>query len=345
MEHKLKNCYSLKKAFGIICFLLPFYSNMTYGQLNSQSDGLLEKKQKEFLSWKFGMFLHFNMSTFAGYEWANGYEDSLLFNPSKLNCGQWADAAKDAGMKYAVLTVKHTGGWCLWDSKYTSHDITRFTKFKNGKGDIVKEFLDAFRARGLKVGLYYCLPGNFSNRFGNKLECGQTDLHGLFPEAVGDYEWYIEKQVEELLTSYGKIDLLWFDQYMNHYTGKYWQQLKARAHKIQPDCIVIANNSVEFEETDIIGYEYPYLKSARPGHELPAVGNRNASEVCDCLDERGWFWHSGGEKVQKAEDIADLVKLCNSRNANYLLDVPPNTEGLLPELYVKQLKAIGEKIR
>ncbi len=291
------------------------------------------------------MFLHFNMSTFAGYDWSNGHEDSTMFNPSRLDCGQWADAARAAGMKYAVLTVKHTGGYCLWDSKYTRHDVASFIWFNKGKEDIVKDFLDAFRSRGLKVGLYYCLPGDYSNRFGNKLECGKMDLHGLPPEATGDYEWFIERQVEELLTNYGPIDLLWFDQYNNPYTGKYWKQLKSLANNIQPDCIVIANNSQNFEETDIMGYEYPYLKAAKPDQALPGADNKNASEVCDCLDERGWFWEAGGEKVQPVGDIVKIVRLCNSRNANYLLDVPPNNDGLLPELYVNQLKTIGEKLK
>jgi alpha-L-fucosidase len=309
-----------------------------------QSEAMLKKKQQEFLKWKYGMFIHFNMATFNDEEWANGYEDTLLFNPSHLDCGQWADAAKDAGMGYAVLTVKHTGGWSLWDSKYTTHDIARFSNFRNGKGDLVKEYIDAFRARGLKIGLYYCLPGNYSNTFGNKLDCSNYDLHGLFPEATGDYEWYIEKQVEELLTGYGKIDMIWFDQYANPYTAKYWKQLKELVHHLQPECIVIANNSSSFSETDIVGYEYPYLHAAKPGQELPKSGNKNPSEVCDCIDEKGWFWHPGGDKVSSVDHIVEMVKLCNDRSANYLLDVPPNNDGLIPALYVTRLKEAGARL-
>jgi alpha-L-fucosidase len=310
-----------------------------------QQDDLLKKKQQEFLSWKFGMFMHFNMSTFHDTEWSNGHEDTLTFNPDQLDCGQWADAAVSAGMQYGVLTVKHTGGWCLWDSKYTKHDIARFSNYKNGKGDIIKEYVESFRSRGLKIGFYYCLPGNFSNRFGNKLECGQEDLHGLFPEAVGDFEWYIEKQVEELLTNYGPIDLFWFDQYSNPYTGKYWPELKALVHRLQPNCIVIANNSKDFSKTDIAGYEYPWLITAYPSEALPSEGNNKASEICDLLDERGWFWKSGSENVQPLEDVIKMIRLCNSRNANYLLDVPPDNHGLIPEAYVKYLKELGKEIK
>jgi alpha-L-fucosidase len=343
----MKDPHRKKSVIAIItiAFLIIFLpQNFSFGQSAGQPEELLKKKQKEFLTWKFGMFLHFNMATFVNLEWAGGYEDPLLFNPSGLDCGQWADVAKSAGIRYSILTAKHTGGWCLWDSKYTSHDITTFANFRNGKGDLVREYLDAFRSRGIKVGLYYCLPGNFAGRYDNKLECGQTDLHGLFPEAVGDYEWYIEKQVEELLTAYGKIDIIWFDQYNNPYTGKYWKQLKALVHKIQPECIVIANNSGKFEETDIVGYEYPYLKSARPGYELPPEGNEKPAEVCDILDNRGWFWKTGGEKAKPATDIVNIINLCNSRNSNYLLNISPDNRGLIPDLYVKVLKEVGEKM-
>jgi alpha-L-fucosidase len=344
MKNRIKRYNAIQISFTLVILIVSFNCSVSYGQ-TGQSDEILKKKQDEFLRWKFGIFIHFNMATFNNEEWANGYEDPGSFNPAKLDCGQWADAAKSAGMKYGVLTVKHTGGWCLWDSKYTTHDITSFMNFRNGKADLVKEYIDAFRSRGLKVGLYYCLPGNYANIWGNKLECGKTDLHGLFPEAIGDYEWYIEKQVEELLTKYGKIDLLWFDQYSNPYTAKYWKLLKELVHKLQPDCVVIANNSQSFNETDIVGFEYPYLKSAKPGHELPQEGNKNPAEVCDCIDEKGWFWHSGIEKIRQVDEIVDMVRLCNSRSANYLLDVPPDNNGILPETYVNRLKEVGERLK
>ena len=117
------------------------------------ADQATAKLGQDFLSWKFGLFLHFNIATFNDQEWANGYEDPATFAPDKLDCGQWADAAKAAGMQYAVLTVKHTGGCPLWDSQHTTHDVTAFKNFKDGKGDVVREFVDAFRARGIKVGL------------------------------------------------------------------------------------------------------------------------------------------------------------------------------------------------
>jgi alpha-L-fucosidase len=323
---------------GLLTF---FFLCLCAIQLTAQPETKLYKKQKEFETWKYGMFLHFNMGTFVDKEWATGYEDPLLFNPSGLDCRQWVRVIKSAGMNYAVLTVKHTGGWCLWDSQYTTHDITAFKNFRNGKGDIVREYVDACREEKIMVGLYYCLPGDYSNSFGNSLQPGQKDLHGMPPEAEGDYEGFIEKQITELLTNYGPIDLMWFDQYSNKYTRQYWHQLKALVSKLQPDCIVLANNSENYDESDIISYEYPWRIQSNPEKAFPPSGNTDVSELCDCIDAGGrWFWHSGEIKLQKADAISNMIRLCNSRHTNYLLDVPPGRDGLIDDVYVRQLMSI-----
>jgi len=326
-------------------FILMIFVSQIVAQDSAQSDDLLKKKQQEFSKWKYGMFLHFNMGTFVDKEWATGHEDPLLFNPANLDCGQWAKVIKSAGMNYAVLTVKHTGGWCLWDSKYTIHDIAAFKNFRNGKADLVREYVDACRKEKVKVGLYYCLGGDFSNSYGNSLKPDQKDLHGLPPEAEGDFEGFIEKQITELLTNYGPIDLMWFDQYSNKYTGQYWPQLKALIHKLQPDCIVLANNSDNHRNSDIIGYEYPYRMQVNPESAIPPPGNKEVAELCDCIDADGrWFWHTGEIKLQEAEKLGDMINLCNSRHTNYLLDVPPGRDGLIDDLYVKHLMEIKSKL-
>jgi alpha-L-fucosidase len=248
-------------------------------------------------------------------------------------------------MKYAVLTVKHTGGWCLWDSQHTTHDITALTNYRQGKGDLVREFVDAFRARGLKIGLYYCLPGNFSARKDNKLQPGQTDLHGLPSEAAGDYVGFIKKQLTELLTRYGAVDLMWFDQYSNKYTGAQWGEIKAHVHSLQPDCVVIANNSTDFKNTDIHSYEYPWLK-AKGREPLPPKQNTSPAEVCDCITPGAWFWKTNltEKSVTSASNVVSMLRVCNSRRANYLLNVPPDRTGRIPEWLVRRLEEIGQRL-
>lgn len=296
--------------------------------------------QEDFLQWKFGMFLHFNIATFNGAEWSNGYEDPATFAPDKLDCGQWADAAKSAGMKYAVLTVKHTEGYPLWDSAHTTHDVTAFKNYKDGKGDIVREFVDAFRKRGIKIGFYYCAPGDYDNKCGNKLPEGKPSLRGMPPEAQGDFVEFMKKQFAELLTNYGPIDLVWVDQYSNEYTGKQWHELKDHINKLQTNCLVIANNSHDFKKTDIYSYEYPIFKNEKG---YPRADNTIPSEVCDTIVNSGnWFWQPGIDAhLRSAEDIVKVLRMCNERRANYLVDVGPDRHGLIPEAFVKRLNEIG----
>ena len=329
---------------AILCLLNP---NMVSAQ--GQTETQLKEKQEEFLKWKFGLFLHFNMGTFVNRDWATGHEDPLAFNPEKLNCNQWAKEAKSAGMKYVVLTVKHTGGWCLWDSKYTTHDVKSFKNYKGGNGDILGKYVKAMREHGIKVGIYYCLPGDYSTKYGSKedeangykITAGQEDLHGLPPEAKGDYAGFIEKQVTELLSDYGTIDLIWFDQYHNKYTRRNWQQLKSLVHELQPSCIVIANNSHDYKDTDILSYEFPVFKKSID--EALSIESPKPSEVSDIIVEEGkWFWHNDREfTFRNAEEIVRMVKICNTRGANYLLNVQPDNEGLISGKYLKTLQEVG----
>lgn len=301
----------------------------------------LTKEQQEFQNLRFGIFLHFNMATFFPVEWASGYEDPLKFTPSKLDCGQWADAAKSIGMKYAVLTVKHTGGWCLWDSKYTKHDIAQFKNFKDGKGDIVREFVDAFRKRGLKVGFYYCFPNNFTAKEQNNLPPeGKPDLHGLPPEAQNDYVGFIKNQMKELLTNYGPIDMIWIDQYSNKYTASSWREIKDFIKSIQPKCLVIGNNSHDPKDSDVYGVEVPAHPDNYPPKDKPMPG-----EVCDKISSV-WFWNYDNEKtVLTPEDIASKLRMCRDRNSNLLLNVPPDKNGLISGIHLKAMENFKKSLK
>jgi len=301
-----------------------------------------QKLRNDFLRLKFGLFLHFNMGTFAGREWANGYEDPAIFKPDRLNCEQWAQAARSAGMTYGVLTAKHTEGYCLWDSKYTTHDITSFMNFKNGRGDIVKEYVAAFRKHGLKAGLYYCFPGDYSNpsRHGYAVPEGQPDLHGLPPEAVGDYVGFIKKQLSELLTNYGPIDVLWIDQFRNKYTGGRWPEILAYVHKLQPECIVVANNADDLAVSDVLSFEFPWKPD-----RLPPDGNTTPAEICDTIQRKTWFWReSQPGELKSAEEVVRMLHFANERHANYLLNVPPDRDGLISGAHLKHMHEIGQRL-
>ncbi len=311
--------------------------------VESPPDAGLSAEQRDFMQWRFGMFVHFNLGTFADNDWAGGYEDPALFNPTKLDCGQWADAAKAAGMTYLVLTVKHTEGIALYDSAVTTHDITLFKNFRGGHGDIVREFVDACRSRGLKVGLYYCFPGDYSDEaHHNAPPPGRPNLHGLPPEAAGDYVGFMKQQLTELLTNYGPIDLLWIDQYDNKYTVAQWPQIRNFLKSLQPHCLVLGNNARSLGDSDVVSIEFPWKTT------LPPVGNNWPAEVCDTLQTGArWFWREVTQPtdLQTADAVVARLRACNERNANYLLDVPPDRDGLISGAHLQRLIEIGELLK
>jgi alpha-L-fucosidase len=337
----------LRATFALLPLALPApaiaASPSPEAAANSDTSAVLSADQRDFMKWKFGMFIHFNLATFAGTDWAGGYEDPDLFNPSKLDCGQWADSAKEAGMTYLVLTVKHTEGIALYPSAVTTRDSRMFRKFRNGQGDIVREFVGACRSRGLKVGLYYCFPGDYSDTaHKNAPPPGMPNLHGLPAEAAGDFVGFMKRQLAEMLTRYGPIDLLWIDQYANKYTKDQWPEILACLRTLQPHCIVLANNARNLRESDALSYEYPWKsESPPPDNMLPA-------EVCDTIQTGArWFWRDSPRPtdLQSAEAIADKVRMCNGRNANYLLDVPPDTDGLISGRQLQRLREVGLLLR
>lgn len=303
----------------------------------------LSEEQREFMGWKFGMFVHFNLATSAGTDWAGGYEDPGLFNPAKLDCSQWADAARNAGMNYLVLTVKHTEGIVLYPSSVTTRDTRMFSRFREGKGDIVREFVDACHSRGLKVGLYYCFPGDYSDdAHKNAPPPDMPNLHGFPPEAAADYAGFIKRQISEMLARYGPIDLLWIDQYDNKYTRERWPEIRNFLKALQPHCLVLANNARNLQDSDVLSYEYPWKS------EMPSLGNRLPAEVCDTIQSGArWFWRDSPKPpdLQAASEIVAKLRMCNERHANYLLDVPPDPDGLISGPQLQRLREVGTLLR
>ncbi|HEY3756759.1 MAG TPA: alpha-L-fucosidase [Opitutaceae bacterium] len=318
------------------CFALL----VLFGAMNRlAAEPRLTANQIDFMSWGFGMFVHFNLGTVVDNDWAGGYEDTGLFHPNHLDCGEWADAAKAAGMKYMVLTVKHTEGIVLYPSVVTDRDTRLFRNFRNRRGDIVADFMAACRSRGLKAGLYYCMPGDYSDAaHHNAPPPGKPNLHGMPPEAAGDFAAFAERQLTEMLTRYHP-DLLWVDQYANRYTGSRWPEVLAAIRKAAPDCIVVANNARALGPTDVLSYEFPWKG------DLPPIGNGEPAEVCDTIQTGArWFWRRSNAPgdLRPAAEIVSRLKQCEARHANYLLDVPPDPDGLISGPQLERLREVAK---
>lgn len=286
---------------------------------------------RNYIAMKFGIMTHFNMSTFdrdtcqkcysVSGEWGLANRDPNIFNPNSINCGQWADAAKASGAKYMILTVKHHDGFCLWNSAATTYDVGS-SSWENGKGDVVKMFADSVRSRSMEVGFYYSI----------------RDLTNGYAMS------FIKTQLTELLTNYGPITCIWFDGWGwgPGYRAVPFETIRTIIKSIQPACLIVENNH-EFNtmHSDIIEYEMPIDGPPRADNTLPTEGLEPIIARASS-HEPLWFWHPGIDcEIKSPESVIAQIKLCNQRNANYLLNITPDKTGRLPQCQVDCLDSVG----
>ncbi len=296
----------------------------------------------------YGMFLHFGMSTFTGQEWSDGKAPASTYDPDRLDVDQWIQIARDAGMKYAVLTTKHVAGHCLWPSRQTDYTVAH----SGNTTDVVGAFVKACERRGVVPGLYYC---SFDNHhlFGSVT----VDHHAGLPYDTVEQVHLIERsgkayttsiyqdfetaQITELLTQYGPVSEMWIDEpgilghgyrtFLYHYIAS-----------LQPDCVIMANGSygdlMKWDPwftwpQDVIGYEQYVPPPARHLAWRTVEGNRCylPAEVYDVIGS-SWFYQEKG-KLKTDSELLRLYTETRQRGANLLLDVPPNRTGLVPRGY------------
>ena len=308
---------SLDKAMAVNLFsddgVMPEYKSM-------------EQLQREFVDLRFGLFVHFGIRTYKG-AWGAKNLPIKLFNPVKLDCGQWADAAKAAGMTFGVLTCKHHDGFALWDSSVSDFDVASIP-WRNGKGDVVREFVDAFRSRGLIAGLYYSVWDN-TEGIGNG-------------EITGRDIDYVKQELKELLTNYGPVNVLIVDGWswkMGHRKMPYGE-IREYIRSLQPQCLVIDHTHLQNHyNNDIFVFEEPKGVFSPPGNKLAAAQDQKI------IEGNGWFW---GEQTIKdipmsLKDIVEghLIPL-EKAYTTFILNCPPNRDGLLDDHIVKRLRQVGK---
>ena len=314
----------------------------------SQSLATASAAQRRWQRDELGLFLHFGVNTFTGREWGDGREDPRLFAPARLDARQWARAARAGGFRIAVLTAKHHDGFCLWPTATTEHSVRR-SPWRDGTGDVVREFVDAMRAEGLRVGLYL----------------SPWDRHEPSYGDTPRYNDFYERQLTELLTRYGEIAEVWFDgangEGPNGRRQVYdWPRVWGTVRRLQPGAVIFSDAGPDVRwagnERGVAGDPNwcavdPAAVPA-PGVEGPAVGRmlqhgdprgtvwRPAE--CDVSIRPGWFWRaSEDDRVRTRDDLARLYFESVGRNANLLLNVPPTTDGLLHPTDVSRLEAFG----
>jgi alpha-L-fucosidase len=287
--------------------------------------GNREAPQRRFTDWRFGMFLHFNMGTFHDAEWVDPDQDPRSFAPSALDCGQWADAAKAAGMKFAVLTVKHHDGFCLWPSKHTSYDVMS----SSYRRDVVREYVDAFRARGITPCLYFSIWDR---------------TNGVGVPVTRDQIEFVKGQLTELHTRYGRIPLLIFDGWawqMGHQAVPFGE-IRTHVATLQPDCLVLDLNGLTVPwDSDLLFVEEP------KGGVFCPPGNAYAASQGQTISPSGWFWHpSTPSNVLSADQIVDgHLRVLEPRYCTFILNCPPNPRGRLDDSVVATLREVGERWR
>lgn len=278
-------------------------------------------------------FIHFNMNTFTNVEWGEGKESPSSFNPSALDCNQWARIAKKAGMKGLILTAKHHDGFALYPSKYTSHSVAK-SPWKNGKGDVVRELSEACKKYGLKLGIYLSPWDRFHPAYG-------TD----------DYNQVYAKMQEELLTNYGPIFEFWYDgangEGPNGKKQVYdWPLFHSMVIKYQPNAVQFSDAGPDIRWVgNEKGYAYdtmwsPILRDkiypGSPDFDNYRNGQENGthwvSPEVDVSIRPGWYYHPDQDaKVKTPDSLLKIYAASVGRNANLLLNIPVDTRGLIHE--------------
>lgn len=322
----------------------------------------IKNRTKWFTHDRFGMFIHWGLYAIpARGEWVMSHEEIPLdeykkyfdlFDPVDCDPKQWVKAAKNAGMKYVVLTAKHHDGFCLFDSAYTDYKITNT---KAGR-DIVKEFVDACHEEDIKAGLYFSII-DWSHpdfpKYGDRQHPQRNDV--TYKDEQIDFERYLEfmhNQVREIVSNYGKIDLLWFDFSYDDMCGEKWRatDLVNMVRKYQPD--VIMDNRLEGNGDNhgslITGNPTVFSGDfVSPEQILPPegvvdhMGNPVPWELC-CTMNNHWGYCNFDHLFKPASMLIRKLVECVSKGGNMIVNVGPDARGNIPKESLAILEEIGE---
>jgi len=306
------------------------------------------------LAWQrdeFALFTHFGVNTFTDREWGDGKEDPAIFAPAALDTRQWTKAARAAGAKTVVLTAKHHDGFCLWPTKTTDHSVAK-SPWRGGRGDLVREFVDACRAEGLKPGLYLSPWDRHEPRYGDSPR----------------YNDFYCDQLTELLTRYGAIHEVWFDgangEGPNGKKQQYdWPRVWNLVRRLQPKAVMFSDAGPDIRwignENGTAGdpnwstvipsvVPYPGVSGAAVSRMLQhgdPEGTAWRPGETDVSIRPGWFHHPKEDgRVKSVDQLVTLYFTSVGRNSKLLLNVPPTRDGRLHDTDVTRLAGMRERL-
>jgi len=281
-------------------------------------------------------FIHFGMNTFTDHEWGEGRASPDTFNPTSLDCRQWARVVRDAGMKAIIITAKHHDGFCLWPSKTTTYSVKN-SQWREGKGDVLKDLSAACREYGLKFGVYIS-PWDRN--------------HPLYGTPA--YNRVYKDQWREVLTDYGEVFEAWLDgandqkKRMVYDFNGFFETIR----KIQPNAIMFSDAGPDIRwvgnEKGVAGitnWSARDNEGSFPGfadEKALNVGDENGTSwipaECDVSIRPGWFYHSNDDdKVKSVSQLMDIYYSSVGRNANLLLNIGVDRRGLVNERDINRL--------
>jgi alpha-L-fucosidase len=327
-------------------------ANAGQAQLSAESPAAVAKRLQWWSEARFGMFIHWGLYAEWGCHYPgpdgkllDGKSEHMMrhlqiplaqyakiadvFNPTNFNAEEWVSIAKDAGMKYMIITSKHHDGFAMFNSSCNNYNIVARTPWHR---DPIQELAEACRKQGLKFGVYYSLGRDWQDPDVPTRDGYRSNTWDYPDEAKKDFAKYFERkvkpQVRELLTQYGPIAVMWFDT-PEMISQAQSQELVRLIHSIQPDCII--NSRVGHRLGDYGVQE----------QKIPEGGDPHPWETCMTLNGH-WGYYLGDERWKSPETVVRNLVDIVSKGGNYLLNVGPTGAGVIPQGAVADLKAVGD---
>jgi len=367
MSYKNKPHIAVILVIGLVLPALAAKSTCSTANLQSPQPETKDQRDRRMEWWRqarFGMFIHWGLYAIPAGEWKGKEIPSIgewimnnaqipiaeyeqlarQFNPIKFDAEQWVKIAKDAGMKYIVITSKHHDGFCLWDSKVSDYDIMDATPFNR---DISGELAQACRKHGIKLCFYHSIMDwHHPDAQGPHYPNYNTD-EKRNPNFARYVENYMKPQLAELVTSYGPLGVLWFDgDWIPEWNEQFGTETYYYVRALQPDIII--NNRVGTGRKGMQGItEEGYFGGdfGTPEQEIPATGLPGVDwETCMTMNDTWGFKKNDLNWKFTKQLLHNLVDIV-SKGGNYLLNVGPTAEGLIPQPSIERLEAMGKWLK